>query len=83
MEPKLSTCFVSCRQARQVVTHPGEIKKKLDGWTHVGADGETHVDPNINKDIDRKRRGRHPDAETKHAPRQLAFAEAGVAKLTR
>ena len=62
---------------------PGRNKEKLDGWTHVGADGETRADPNINKDIDRKRRVRHPDAETKHAPRQFAFAEAGVAKLKR
>ena len=31
-----------------MVTHPGEIKNKLDGWTHVGADGETHADTNIN-----------------------------------
>ena len=58
-------------------------EKTIDGWTHVGADGETHADPNINKDSDRKGMGRHSDAETRHAPRQFAFTEAGVAKLTR
>ena len=78
MEPRLSTYFVRCRQ---VVTHPRE-KKTIDGWTHVGAYGETHADPNIYKDSDRKRMGRHPDAEARHAPRQFTFTEAGVAKLT-
>ena len=65
MEPRLHTCFVKCRQ---VATHPEE-KKTNDGWMHVGADGETHADPNNNRD--RKRRGRHPAAEARHAPRRL------------